>query len=326
VHVRQNLIHQTKQKMQNTTPISTQIAQHDFIVAEIETLIEQGGPRPHQYAYADYLFEEIGKKLKAEELPAEVGSNLLKQCSFLQTSDSIMGHIRNKPYGYAGDFMIIERIYLNEAQPSTSHFYWDQYSLEHVAAKAVRNRKDYFKHTISNRIEQSAAPLRLLDVASGPARDLKELFETIKPECMEVTCVEMDSRAIEHATNINASHAGEIKFINQNIFKFRTEERFNIVWSAGLFDYFCDRSFVLVLKKLIEFATEDGEIIIGNFSNENPSRIYMEMVGDWILNHRSAQHLTELAIAAGAHPHQITVGKEPEGINLFLHIKKGEGK
>ena len=78
-----------------------------------------------------------------------------------------------------------------------------------------------------------------------------------------------------------------------------------------------------MLKKLIEFATEDGEIIIGNFTDENPSRIYMEMVGDWILNHRSAQHLTELAIAAGAYPHQITVGKEPEGINLFLHIKKG---
>ena len=323
MHLHQNLIHKTNKKMQ-TTPISTQIAQQDFIVAEIEALIEQGGPQPHQYAYADYLFEEIGKKLKAEELPAEVGSNLLKQCSFLQNSDSIMGHIRNKPYGYAGDFMIIERIYLNKAQPSTSHYYWDQYSLEHVAAKAVRNRKDYFKNVMTYRIEQAATPLRLLDVASGPARDLKELFEIIQPESMEVTCVEMDNRAIAHATNINASHSGDIKFINQNIFKFRTEERFNIVWSAGLFDYFCDRSFVVVLKKLIEFATEDGEIIIGNFSDENPSRIYMEMVGDWILNHRSAQHLTELAIAAGAHPQQITVGREPEGINLFLHIKKGK--
>ena len=309
--------------MQTTTPGSTKIAQHDFIVAEIETLIEQGGPQPHQYAYADYLFEEIGKKLKAGELPAEVGTNLLKQCSFLQTSDSVMGHIRNKPYGYAGDFMIIERIYLNEAQPSTSHYYWDQYSLEHVAAKAVRNRKDYFKNIMTNRIEHSAEPLHLLDVASGPARDLKELFEIIQPESMEVTCVEMDNRAIEHATNINASHSGEIKFINKNIFKFRTEERFNIVWSAGLFDYFCDRSFVLVLKKLIEFATDNGEIIIGNFSDENPSRMYMEMVGDWILNHRSAEKLVELAIAAGAHPNQINVGKEPEGINLFLHIKKG---
>lgn len=310
--------------MRTTTPVSIHIAQNDFIVSEIETLIEQGGPRPHEYAYADYLFEEIGRKLKAGELPAEVGSNLVQQCSFLQTSDSVMGHIRNKPYGYAGDFMIIERIYLNEAQTSTGYYHWDRYSLEHVAAKAVRNRKDYFKSIMTDRIQHAGAPLQLLDVASGPARDLKELFEIIKPQSMKVTCVEMDSRAIEHATNINALHGGDISFINKNIFKFRTEEKFDIVWSAGLFDYFCDRSFVLLLKKMMDFATDDGEIIIGNFSDENPSRIYMEMVGDWILNHRSAEKLVELAVAAGAHPSQIHVGKEPEGINLFLHIKKGK--
>ena len=310
--------------MRTTTPVSIHIAQKDFIVSEIETLIEQGGPRPHEYAYADYLFEEIGRKLNAGELPAEVGSNLVQQCSFLQTSDSVMGHIRNKPYGYAGDFMIIERIYLNEAQTSTGYYHWDRYSLEHVAAKAVRNRKDYFKSIMTDRIQHAGAPLQLLDVASGPARDLKELFEIIQPQSMKVTCVEMDSRAIEHATNINTSHGGDISFINKNIFKFCTEEKFDIVWSAGLFDYFCDRSFVLLLKKLMDFATDDGEIIIGNFSDENPSRIYMEMVGDWILNHRSAEKLVELAVAAGAHPSQIHVGKEPEGINLFLHIKKGK--
>ncbi len=308
--------------MQTTTPTSVQLVQQDFLVSEIETLIEQGGPRPHQYAYADYLFEAIGNKLKAGELPAEVGAQLLNQCTFLQTSDSVMGHIRNKPYGYAGDFMIIERIYLNEPKAASTHYHWDKYSLEHVAAKAVRNRKDYFKTVMTNRIEQSATPLQLLDVASGPARDLKELFEIIQPNCMNVTCVEMDERAIAHATSINASHNGKINFINKNIFKFRTEEKFNIVWSAGLFDYFCDRSFVLVLKKLLSFATDDGEIIIGNFNSENPSRIYMELVGDWILQHRSAEQLIELAIAAGANPDHIYVGREPEGINLFLHIKK----
>ena len=309
--------------MHTTSPVLQQIAQKDFIVSEIETFIERGGPRSHEYAYADYLFEELGRKLKTGELPAETGVDLLQQCAFLHTSESVMGHIRNKPYGYAGDFMIIERIYLNQPQSSTAYYHWDCYSLEHVAAKAVRNRKDYFKSIMTSRIQQAGKHLQLLDVASGPARDLKELFEIIRPESMKVTCVEMDNRAIEHATTINASHGGDIRFINKNIFKFRTTEKFDIVWSAGLFDYFCDRSFVLVLKKLMEFATDNGEIIIGNFNDENPSRIYMEMVGDWILNHRSEEQLIELAIAAGAQPLQVHVGREPEGINLFLHIKKG---
>ena len=73
-----------------------------------------------------------------------------------------------------------------------------------------------------------------------------------------------------------------------------------------------------------EFAPvqfEKGEIIIGNFNNENPSRDYMEMVGDWMLTHRSENELIALAVKAGAKPTKVWVGQEPEGINLFLHIK-----
>jgi SAM-dependent methyltransferase len=161
-----------------------------------------------------------------------------------------------------------------------------------------------------------------LDVASGPARDLKELFDQIAPNSLSVTCVEMDSRAIEFAKNLNVNHLEHMEFINQNIFKFRTEAKYDVVWSAGLFDYFDDKSFVLILKKLMDFATEKGEIIIGNFNDENPSRDYMEMVGDWMLNHRSEEQLINLAIQAGADPAKIWVGQEPEGINLFLHIWK----
>lgn len=308
--------------MQKTLPVFTKTAKQDFIVTEIETLIQQGGPRAHQYAYADYLFEQLGMKISTGELSTAVAENLVAQCGFLNTSDSVMGHIRTKPYGYAGDFMIIERIYLNQPDPATDFYHWDKYSLAHVAAQAVRNRKDYFKTVLTDRLQHKAQPLRLLDVASGPARDLKEVFDCIHKENLEVTCVEMDSRAIDHARNINAPHLEQITFVNQNIFRFRTEERFDIVWSAGLFDYFDDRGFVLILKKLLECATDNGEIIIGNFNDENPSRTYMEMVGDWILHHRSTEQLVQLAIAAGANPEGVWVGQEPEGINLFLHIRK----
>ena len=233
-----------------------------------------------------------------------------------------MGHIRQKPFGYAGDFMIIERIYQNQPDTATDFCKWDEYSLSHLAAQAVRNRKSYFKSVISNRIQKSESNLRLLDVASGPARDLKELFDQTASNSLKVTCVEMDSRAIEFAKNLNVNYLEHIEFINQNIFKFRTEAKYDVVWSAGLFDYFDDRGFILVLKKLMDFTTEKGEIIIGNFNDENPSRDYMEMVGDWMLNHRSEEQLINLAIQAGADPAKIWVGQEPEGINLFLHIRK----
>lgn len=299
-----------------------QIIEKDFVVAEIEAIIEQGGPEANQYNYVDYLFEELSQKIQKGEIEMNVATELINQCTFLNTSDSVMGHIRQKPFGYAGDYMIIERIYLNQPDASTDYYKWDEYSLSHLAAQAVRNRKDYFKSVMKNRIQQSDKQLRLLDVASGPARDLKELFEKIEKTDLQVTCVEMDSRAIEHAKSLNINHLEQIEFVNQNIFKFRTEEKFDIVWSAGLFDYFDDKGFKMVLRKLIDCASEKGEIIIGNFNDENPSRTYMEMVGDWILHHRSEDQLIKLAIEAGANPAKIWVGQEPEGINLFLHIWK----
>ncbi len=46
----------------------------------------------------------------------------------------------------------------------------------------------------------------------------------------------------------------------------------------------------------------------------------MELFGEWYLNHRSEEHLIYLAKNAGFEANQIRVGKEPENVNLFLHI------
>jgi hypothetical protein len=64
------------------------------------------------------------------------------------------------------------------------------------------------------------------------------------------------------------------------------------------------------------------ELVIGNFSTLNPTRAYMEVFGDWKLQHRSMESLHSLAIAIGADPLGIRVGHESEGVNLFLHIRR----
>lgn len=50
----------------------------------------------------------------------------------------------------------------------------------------------------------------------------------------------------------------------------------------------------------------------------------MELFGDWKLNHRSAESLRILAVRIGANPERVRVGEEKEGLNLFLHIKRGQ--
>src|SRR6202007_1419306 len=91
-------------------------------------------------------------------------------------------------------------------------------------------------------------------------------------------------------------------------------------WAAGLFDYFSDRLFVRVVKRLLHAVRDGGELVIGNFGPDNPSRTYMEVLGQWHLQHRSASRLSALATQAGVPPESVRVECEPEGVNLFLRI------
>jgi hypothetical protein len=70
------------------------------------------------------------------------------------------------------------------------------------------------------------------------------------------------------------------------------------------------------------WVTKNGEIIIGNFNqNNNPSRGYMELFGEWYLHHRTENELIFLAKEAGFSEIQIHIGKEEEDVNLFLHLR-----
>jgi cyclopropane fatty-acyl-phospholipid synthase-like methyltransferase len=167
--------------------------------------------------------------------------------------------------------------------------------------------------------------IRLLNVASGPGRDLLELYtEKVNGHHLATTCVEMDKHAIAYAENLVNGYAGKINFINKNIFKFDTTEKFDLIWSAGLFDYFDDKAFVFILKKFKNWIAEKGEIVVGNFNdNHNPTREYMELFGDWYLHHRTSEELIQLAKEAGFDENQLSIGNEEENVNLFLHIKLG---
>ena len=63
-----------------------------------------------------------------------------------------------------------------------------------------------------------------------------------------------------------------------------------------------------------------GELIIGNFHPNNPSKDYMEFAF-WNLNHRTEEDLIKLANACGVKNSCIEIKSESEGVNLFMHIK-----
>ena len=307
--------------MRVSLPFEVTTPSKEEIVNLFDRLLLKGGPEPEEYEELNHVLNNLPRLLKNGVLEESELQEIVDSCPFLKTDATIMGHIKQKPFGYAGDFSIIDRIYLKDV--SKEFRKWDAFSVNHLAAEAVRNRKDYFLEVMQQKLISVSTPLQLLNVASGPARDLCELYGRILPERLQTTCIEYDKRAISHAQKVCDHYLKHVSFINENIFRFDTEEQYQLVWSAGLFDYFDNKTFVRVLRKFIRWTAEGGEIIVGNFSKENPSRAYMEIFGDWHLEHRSPEELKMLALEAGATPEQVEIDTEPLGINLFLRIRKG---
>lgn len=279
----------------------------------LQYLLAKNGPDRADYTAFDQFIQTV-----PDESVAEFKSALSPQ--YLE--ETIHGHVLGKPFGYAGDFLIIDKIYTQHSSSNKEFGKWDQYFHRHAATKAVRNRKDYFKRNMARILrERQGRPTTLLNLASGPARDLAELYPTIDPKTLQTTCVDLDANAIAYATQLNEPWLDQIEFIHRNIFKFRPENNFDIIWSAGLFDYFDDETFVAILSRIRTWANPGAEIIIGNFSEENPSRRYMEAFGEWFLNHRNPAQMIGIAIQAGFSRAQVRIGKESEGVNLFMHIK-----
>ena len=133
-------------------------------------------------------------------------------------------------------------------------------------------------------------------------------------------CVDIDAKAIKYARRLNNVHLHRVSFYHQNALRFNLKQNYDLIWSAGLFDYFEDKVFVHLLRRLLKGVKPNGEVIIGNFAEGNPSQGYMEIVGDWHLRHRSAKHLLALAYQCGVPTERARVGQEPQGVNLFLHV------
>jgi len=133
-------------------------------------------------------------------------------------------------------------------------------------------------------------------------------------------CVELDMAAIEHARVLTSGCSDRVTFFQQNALRYTPTKTYDLIWAAGICDYFTDPIFTRLLKRIVSALSQDGECVVGNFSEGNTTRDYMEMLGEWQLHHRTRQRLQTIAAAAGISSGNTTVGCEPEGINLFLHI------
>lgn len=284
------------------------------VEAYIENLFIKNGPDEDQLPVLFAMMNQV----KAEDI--EYFRSLV---SSLFNRHTLIGFAHTKPFGYSGDFFIIEKIYQFYLSHDEKIKKWDMFFQLTPAVLAVRNRKT-LAIGIFEELNTEAVGLRkdVLILGSGPVTETFEFFEINPDSPLVFDMLDMDKRAIAYAKNKNKKYLDRMTFLNRNVIRYTPEKKYDLIWSAGLFDYFKGKHFVFLLKKYYEHLNEGGEMIIGNFNVENPSRRSMEILCDWFLYHRSVDELTKFALQAGIEESKIDVLQEPLGINLFLRVKK----
>jgi len=285
----------------------------DQQVLFLQNMIDKGGPEPHDYEPFDLLVRSL------DEEGVEEMRDILSP--ILNNLDTMQGFAYTKPYGYAGDFKIIDMIYENKVNQDPRYRNWDLWWNRSDATKAVRNRKDYFMKLCADLDRHAKGPKEVLILGSGPASDVYEYLSKNPDSKIHFDLIDLDERAIEYSKDKNKKFKDRINFFRINVLRYKTHKHYDMIWSAGLFDYFKEKHFIYLVKKFLVFLDEQGEMIIGNFSKNNPTQSLMESVCGWYLNYRSEFELYKLAIESGLREDQVMVDKEPLGVNLFLRIK-----
>ena len=280
----------------------------------VGAMVERGGPSPEEFPILDAIM-----CLLPRLAPAQVGRLRAAFAEALGEPAAMQGFACLKPRGCAGDFEIIDRIYREHVSAQPERAAWDRYFQEQPASRAVRNRKRYF-HALLDRHVARTQPLRVLNLGSGPGRCMAEWLAAHPDAAVTFTCVELDGAAIAHARALTRDFAGRVTFHRQNLLRFRPEGRHDLIWVAGICDHLTEPVCVRLIRRLVTALAAGGELVLGNFCGANPSRPCMEILGEWRLHHRSAHTLRQLAHRAGVPRGAVTIGAEPEGVNLFLHI------
>jgi hypothetical protein len=239
-----------------------------------------------------------------------------------------------KPRGYAGDYEMLRRIHDNQLCDNPFGRLLDRFFQDEAAPQAVRNRMRMVSDWIVQRVRRSNDSCRVVSFGSGPGLDVAaaagQLTESER-ERLEVRLLDIDPAAVEFgvAGLRPLLKPSQIQGFAGNLFRVPRSEKMagwldgaDLIFCTGMFDYFDDALSAEMIRVLWNCLAAGGQLWIFNFSPKNPSRAFMEWLGNWYLIYRDEEQMQSLASVAGLPGGSWQVGAEPLGVDLYVSAFK----
>lgn len=238
-----------------------------------------------------------------------------------------------KPEGYAGDHRTMRKLYTQDVggvgMIGTAI---DRTLMDIPPAAAVRNRRQFLRDLLGETIESVTGSTSVMSLACGPSVEVFDVLEEVPENLdLEVNLLDMDPGAIQSVEERIHDAGGDerINTFRRNlifIVRGRHElavESQDLIYSAGLIDYF-ERDFVVdLLDWGYEKLKPGGRMVLGNFDPRNPNRAFMDEILRWELYHRTEEDMHELSRASKFDQPCTNIWTEEHEINLFAEYTRG---
>lgn len=235
-----------------------------------------------------------------------------------------------KPRGYAGDAVLIDYLYTrdchlgeaDEVSPLGERIF--EFTRDIPAGHAVRKRRDMMAKVIDEVCAHVERP-HILSVACGHLREAKLSQAVLGGRAGRFVALDQDDLSLQLVER-EVSGYGVTPVCNSIKALFRgpvAEEKFDLIYSTGLYDYLDDRIATKLTQRMFDMLNPNGRLVLANFIPDIVCSAYMEALLDWKLIYRSAEQMTALCstIPSMEMESRKTFVEENENI-VFLDITK----
>ncbi|HAR63783.1 MAG TPA: hypothetical protein DF296_00075 [Candidatus Margulisbacteria bacterium] len=232
----------------------------------------------------------------------------------------------DKPRGYAGDFEAMEYIWNGKINPDMHRYLGttevgrviNAFTLDSANCRANESRVYRFKDIISK-----SAYKKVASIGSGSAIEIREFLKEHPTNEKSFFLYEQDKDAIRRVKQKVTNFNPDIHYFRGNIIKtiLKDQNKYDLIYSSGLFDYFNIDSSTRLVAALWNKLEDGGSLIITNAHPNNPTKLWMEYVGDWYLIYKTNSEMYSLADNLDR-INSIDLSLDHMNVYQYLHITK----
>lgn len=241
-----------------------------------------------------------------------------------------------RPLGYPGDYVVMNYMYQGAPVGDTQFSRVAHLLAVHIGQFVVK-RKDHVRRAIGEAAARcsGARPCVVASLGCGPAREVAEYLE-LEPHCgrpVHFILVDQDSEALRFAgrylgevasgrgsvAHVDLRHLSVLRLLRE-VDPASLLPQADLIYSAGLFDYFSDRTCQVLTRRLYEALRPGGLLLLGNMKSGTDMLWPLELIADWSLRYRSAESV--LAWTDGLAGAEICLRTEATGYDYLVSVRK----